>query len=129
MLASQLTHSPSTCPPNRGKANWLLGPYGPPHEFFNGSGFTGGPALTRGVFVAQAAWQNGSTSRNWINGAFVGVTLGAGNGPGTVALGAGGAYAESLDGDLAEVIAYDSALSSTNLANVWIYLAAKYALS
>jgi hypothetical protein len=113
----------------QGSNNWLLGPYGPPHEFYNGSGFAGGPNVTRDVFVAQAAWQNGSISRNWINGTFVGATLGAGSGPGTLALGSAGAIAEPLDGDLAEVIAYDSALSETNLTNVWNYLAAKYAIS
>ncbi len=111
-----------------GSNNWLIGPYGPPQEFFNGTAFSGGPALTRDVFVAQAAWQNGSASRNFVNGAFVGATLGAGSGPGTVTLGAGGSFGEPLDGDLAEVIAYDSALSTDNLARVWAYLAAKYAL-
>jgi hypothetical protein len=113
----------------QGSNNWMIGPYGPPHDFFNGAGFTGGPNLTRGVFVAQAAWQNGSASRNFVNGAFVGSALGAGTGPGVLGLGIGGMFAEPLDGDLAEVIAYDSALSTTNLANVWNYLATKYALS
>lgn len=113
----------------QGSNNWLIGPYGPPHEFYNGGDFTGGPALTRGIFVAQAAWQDGSVSRNWVNGAFVGSVLGAGSGPGTLALGLSGAFPEPLDGDLAEVIAYDSALSEVNLANVWNYLAAKYALT
>jgi hypothetical protein len=113
----------------QGSNNWMIGPYGPPHDFFNGGGFTGGPALTRGIFVAQAAWQNGSASRNWLNGAFAGATLGGGGGPGTLGLGIGGVFAEPLDGDLAEVIAYGSALSDTNLARVWNYFAAKYALS
>ena len=80
----------------QGSNNWLLGPYGPPHEFFNGVSFTGGPALTRAVFVAQAAWQNASVSRNWINGMFVGAALGAGGGPGTVGLGTGGSNFEPL---------------------------------
>jgi hypothetical protein len=113
----------------QGSNNWLLGPYGPLHEFYNGGGFAGGPAVTRDVFVVQAAWQNGSISRNWFNGAFVGAVLGAGSGPGTLAFGSGGVISEPLDGDLAEVIAYDSALSELNLTNVWSYLAAKYALS
>ena len=113
----------------QGSNNWLLGPYGPVHEFYNGVDFTGGPEPVSGVFVAQAAWQDGSTSRNFINGVVVGTTVGAGVGPGTVALGAGGAFAEPLDGDIAEVFAYDSALSDTDLARVWNYLAAKYALS
>lgn len=112
----------------QGSNNWLIGPYGPPHEFFNGTNFTDGPAVTRDIFVAQAAWQDGSTSRNFVNGVFVGSALGAGGGPGTVGLGTGGAAFEPLDGDLAEVIAYDSALSEVNLANVWNYLATKYAL-
>jgi hypothetical protein len=113
----------------QGTNNWLIGPYGPPHDFFTGENFTGGPALTRGVFVAQAAWQNGSNSRNFVNGSFAGAMLGAGTGPGTVCLGAAGTYPEGLDGDLAEVIAYDSALSEANLDGVWRYLAAKFALS
>lgn len=112
----------------QGSANWLIGPYGPPHEFYNGGGFTGGQPVVRGRFVAQAAWQNGSVSRNFVNGSFVGATLGGGTGPGTLGLGIVGAFSEGLDGDLAEVIAYDSALSTTNLANVWAYLATKYQL-
>ncbi len=112
----------------QGSNNWLIGPYGPLHDFYDGV-FSGGPALVRGQFVAQAAWQDGSVSRNFVNGAFAGSALGAGDGPGTVALGAGGLIGEGLEGDLAEVIAYDSALSEINLANVWSYLAAKYELS
>ena len=95
----------------------------------NGGAFSGGPVPVLGRFVMQAAWQNGSNSRNFVNGAFVGSVLGTGTGPGTVGLGTGGTYAEPLDGDLAEVIAYDSALSEANMAGVWQYLAAKYQLS
>jgi hypothetical protein len=112
----------------QGSNNWLIGPYGPVHEFYNGGGFAGGPVPVVGRFVAQAAWQSGSVSRNFVNGGFVGSALGAGSGPGTVGLGTGGAYGEGLDGDLAEVIAYDSALNDVNLAHVWSYLAAKYHL-
>ena len=112
-----------------GATNWLIGPYGFVHEFFNGTSFTGGPAWVTDQFVVQAAWQNGSTSRNFVNGSFVGPALGAGVSPGTLALGTAGAFAEPIEGDLAEVIAYDSAMSDNNLANVWNYLAAKYALS
>ena len=46
-----------------------------------------------------------------------------------MSLGTEGAYLEGIEGDVAEVIAYDSALDSTNLAALWNYLAAKYALS
>jgi hypothetical protein len=112
-----------------GSNNWLLGPYGPVHEFYNASGFTGGPASAPGQFVVQAAWQDGGVSRNFLNGAFVGAALGAGGGPGTFGLGTGGSAFEPLDGDLAEVIAYDSALCEANLTDVWNYLAAKFALS
>ena len=112
-----------------GSNNWLIGPYGPVHEFYNTGGFTGGVVSTPGQFVAQASWQDGSLSRNFVNGSFVGSALGAGGGPGTFGLGTGGASYEPLDGDLAEVIAYDSALSEVNLANVWNYLATKYALT
>src|SRR5205085_465039 len=112
-----------------GSNNWLIGPYGAAHDFFMGEDFTGGPALMRGVFVAQAGWQTGSASRNFVNGSVVGNPLGGSSGPGLLSLAAGGAYGEALDGDLAEVIAYDSALSTENMANVWSYLAAKYSLS
>ena len=113
----------------QGSTNWLLGPYSLKHDFFNGTGFTNGPAVVQGRFVAQAAWQNGTASRNFVNGSFVGSTLGAGGNPGTFGLGTSGAFFEGLVGDIAEVIAYDSALSDLNLANVWNYLTAKFALS
>jgi hypothetical protein len=70
-----------------------------------------------------------SASRKFVNGSFVGSVLGAGSGPGTLALGTAGMFGEPIEGDLAEVIAYDSALSDANMANVWAYLAAKYAIS
>jgi hypothetical protein len=113
----------------QGSNNWLLGPYDAKHDFFYGDGFTDGPAVDAGTFVAQAALQNGSTSRNWINGAFVGTTQGAGNAPGTIYLGAAGTFAEPLGGDIAEVIAFDSALSDADMTRVWDYLRAKFALT
>ena len=113
----------------QGTNNWLLGPYSFVHDFFQGGDFTGGPAVVTSQFVVQATWQDGSASRNWINGAFVGTPRAAGAGPGTVSLGAVGAYPEALDGDVAEIIIYDVALSEAQLAQVWAYLAAKYGLT
>ena len=72
--------------------------------------------------MAQAAWQSGSASRNWINGAFVGDTRGAGSAPGTIYLGGAGAFAEPLGGDIAEVIAFNAALSDADMARVWDFL-------
>jgi len=123
--------SGSTSDPRRvvqGSNNWLLGPYGFVHDFFNGTAFTDGPAWTQNQFVVQAAWQNGTVSRNFVNGAFVGAALGAGTSPGTLALGTAGQFAEPLGGDLAEVIACDSALSDANMARVWNYLRGKWDL-
>jgi hypothetical protein len=113
----------------QGSNNWLLGPYDAKHDFFYGDGFTDGPAISAGTFVAQAALQNGSTSRNWINGAFAGSTQGAGSAPGTIYLGAAGTFAEPLGGDIAEVIAFNSALSDADIGRVWDYLRAKFALT
>ncbi len=123
--------SGNTSDPRRvvqGSNNWLMGPYGLVHEFFNGVGFTGGPAWVTNQFVVQAVWQNASASRNFVNGGFVGAALGAGIAPGTLALGAAGAFGEPIEGDLAEVIAYDSALSDANMTNVWNYLRGRYDL-
>lgn len=112
----------------QGSNNWLLGPYALTHDFHDG-GFAGGPPVATGVFVAQAAWQDGAQSLNWVNGNFVGNPIGGGAGPGLLSLGAVGTFAEPLNGDVAEVIVYDSALSGGDMANVWAYLASKYGLS
>jgi hypothetical protein len=114
----------------QGSNNWLIGPYALTHDFFQTTQFATGPAVVQNQFVAQAAWQNGASSRNWVNGAFVGSTVAAGDGPGIVGLATEGTYAaEVLNGDIAEVIIYNSALSDTDLSRVWDYLASKYALS
>jgi hypothetical protein len=113
----------------QGSENWLIGPYGPVYEFYNGGGFTGGSVSSIGQLAAHGSWQDGVTSRNWVNGAFVGSTLAEGTAPLTINIGAEGAFPEGLQGDLAEVLAYDSALSEPNLAAVWGYLAAKHSLS
>lgn len=113
----------------QGANNWLIGPYALKHDFFNGSDFTDGPATVEDQFVAQAAWQDGSESKNWVNGAFVGNVLVGGGSPGALALGSEGAYLEGIDGDVAEVLAYDSALDATNLEALWNYFASKFALS
>jgi len=121
----------STSAPRRavqGSNNWLLGPYDLQHNFFNGSSFSDGPATVLGQFVVHASWQDGSQSRNWVNGSFVGSTLGAGIGPGTLGLGTAGGFLEPLDGDVAEVLVYDSALSLADMWAVWSYLAGKYHL-
>jgi hypothetical protein len=113
----------------QGSANWLIGPYALVHEFYAGENFVGGPATQNGVFVVQAGWQNGLVTRNYINGALVGQANDGGNVAGIIGLGTEGNYAEPLNGDIAEVLAFDTALSAEDIDRVWDFFAAKYQLA
>jgi hypothetical protein len=112
----------------QGGNNWLLGGYDLKYAIYNGNDFVAGPATTPGRFVVQTAWQSGLETRNYVDGELVGTLTGA-SAPGAVALGAAGGYAEPAEGDIAEVIAYDRALSDAERAGVEKYLAEKYGIT
>ena len=112
----------------QGAANWMLGPYGAKYDFYAGGSFTSGPPLVPGAFVLQTGWQDTGVSRNYVNGVLVGQYAGAGA-PGNICLGAGGAYAEGLNGDIAEVLVYNWALDDSFRAGIEQYLREKYQLT
>ena len=85
-------------------------------------------ALSSGNYFLLTVLWNGVNSLAWTNGT-AGSTVSAGaNSVTGLTLGAHYSAIAPLNGDVAEVIVYNSALSSSDRAQVWNYLNNKYAL-
>jgi hypothetical protein len=110
----------------QGSTNWLIGPYGGSYRYYNGAHITG-DAVTIGRFVYASVIQTEVSGAYWLDGGLVGAN-GNKNAPGTVGLGAQGAYPDVLGGDIAEVLFYDRALLTSERQDVEAYLKAKYSL-
>lgn len=108
-----------------GPFNWLMGPYSGKYKVHNGT-FIDGPDLVASQFVLCTYIHDGTTGRFWVDGVFIGSNT---NGvvPRQIGLGASGAFAEPLNGDIAEVIGYDIDKTSQRVA-IEQYLSRKYAL-
>lgn len=107
----------------RGGSNWLIGPYSNLHQAYAG-GFLSpaGPAVVQDQFVIHTVTQNATTTTGYVNGTQYG-THSSPTYPGDVYL---GSATEPLDGDMAAFVAYDSVLSSGDLATVWDFWTAKW---
>jgi Concanavalin A-like lectin/glucanases superfamily len=106
--------------------NWLIGPYVSIHQLYAGSWATpNGPSVTLGAFIVHTATQNASAAVSFVNGTQYGTVATPGY-PGAIALGAGGEFSDPLNGDIGEVVLYDSVLSPADRQAVEDYLAAKW---
>jgi hypothetical protein len=116
-----------------GGGNWLIGPYqqgggSSRYSTYNGAFLPDGPVTTQNAFVIQSVVQQTGLAEHWINATSYGTN--AQNGVvGTIALGAGGTFAEPGNCDIAEVIFYRRALTPLERGRVEGYLALKYGLS
>jgi hypothetical protein len=114
-------------------ANWLIGPYTNHHQLYNGAFIpTNGSisAVVENVFALVCGLQSSGDAKLFINGVQSGTNTQNGA-PGTIYLGHGigpPPYSETLDGDIAEVIVYDSALGTTNRQSIETYLNGKWAI-
>ena len=106
--------------------NWLIGPYSLIYRAYN-SAFLDGAATTQNLFIVSCMRQLSGDAKLFNNGTQV-ATNANNTAPGQMALGASGAFGEPLDGDIAEVIVYNSALSTTDRQAVEAYLDNKYNL-
>lgn len=106
-----------------GGANWLIGPYLNEWRVFNG-GFIGAGGLTPGAFRVHTFIQNAGGGTFWLNGSLVGSNANTAV-PNTIALGAAGTFVEAIDGDVAEIIGYNTDVSSQRTA-IEAYLKAKW---
>lgn len=110
-----------------GTQHWLIGPYTLTYNFYNGN-FIPGPATAQNQFVYQSVRQETGNAESWVNG------ISQGTNTDNTALNSidfGGesfSGTESLDGDIAEVIIYSSALSVTDRQTVEAYLAEKWGI-
>lgn len=102
--------------------NWLIGPYNNKHQMFAGS-FADGGALTQNVFVLGHCIGNSFR----LNGTTIGSA--GSNVPGFIGLGAKGAFAEPLDGDICEVIIEEEQNDSTEESTIKTYIASEYGLT
>lgn len=105
----------------QGSNNWLMGPYTNIHRLYSGVGFIDGPAVSQNVFVKSISYADpgaGSPAPVLrVNGTAYGPGSGASY-PGTIGLGVSGAFAETADSDVAEVIAWNRILSAAELNDV-----------
>ncbi len=113
----------------QGSANWLMGPYNNTYQTYNGGWVPGAPAVVQDQFVLQeAVITSGGALTAYVNGTSYGTRTGVY--PGKLYLGPGDEtappYKEPLDGDIAEMLVYTSALSAADRANVETYLRAKW---
>jgi hypothetical protein len=140
LVAGELTlfavyNSQSTSGSHRavqGSNNWLIGPYDGKHELYAGNfASPAGPAVQAGVFVIQTVTLDSSTATNYIDGASIG-TVSSPTYPGAnlfLAYSVGSPpYPEALNGDVAEVLVYDSLLSDPDREDVEAYLTDKWGL-
>lgn len=110
-----------------GSNRWTIERFGGNHVQYAGSVVTGG-ALTLGTWLYTSAIFNGASSGLWKNGVAdpgspVNAGAGACNGI-RVGTGFDGIYS----GDIAEVLVYNVALSTSDRQSVESYLAAKYGI-
>lgn len=109
-----------------GGNNWLVGPYSGNHKQYSGA-FITGPAVVQNAFVQTTSRQTNVLSEFRVNRTAIG-SNGSTTAIGVVNLGAAGAFSEPLDGDVAELICFDVALSDADRTTVEGYLRGKYNL-
>lgn len=112
--------------------NWLIGPYavsGTTHyQAFNG-GFTGGPATVPNVFAIQIVAGDASNCESWVNGTLAGTNASSPTTPGAMGLGISNAFSEPLNGDIAEVLAWNRRFIRSEIEGLGRYLSREYAIS
>ena len=115
----------------QGSSNWLIGPYQGRVKYYSAGSWisTGVPQVANRYYLAIAS-NSGSESTFWIDGfdyTTDSTRLGT---PGTLHLGASGHQtSHTLNGHVAEVFAFDAAISAENRTNLSKYLAEKWALA
>ncbi len=110
----------------QGSNNWLLGPYAGQYRYHAGNWVGTPPGVTQYQFIYQTAVQNATLATNYVNGTSYG-TLANPIYPGTVSLGGSGMYpGEILNGDIAELLVYTTALTAAQRQAVEAYLASKW---
>ncbi len=114
----------------QGSHNWLIGPYGNRVGYHpNGWVSYNRVSLTAEKFYLAVAITTEQESRFYVNGKDETENTGAKYWPGTLHLGASGASTgEKLNGYICEMIAYDKALSSTELSSLNEYFAYKWGI-
>jgi tripartite motif-containing protein 71 len=114
----------------QGSHNWLIGPYGNRVGYHpNGWASYNRVSLTAEKFYLAVAITTEQESRFYVNGKDETENTGAKYWPGTLHLGASGASTgEKLNGYICEMIAYDKALSSTELSSLNDYFAYKWGI-
>lgn len=106
--------------------NWLMGPYNGLNQLYNGSFINGGTASANTWYYATGYGSPGSAGL-YVNGVLT--TGGSSTAPGQIDIGgAVGAFAEPLNGDIAEIIVYSAVLTAAQIEIVHAYIRSKYNL-
>jgi len=115
-----------------GANNWLIGPYGGPgqagtHRLFDGAFIDSGNGTTLPV-ISTALGSSTAAEQFFLNGGLVGSNNGTTT-PGTVGLGAEGAFAEAAKSDIGLVLVFDTTLTNDERIGVEYYMAQAYGLA
>lgn len=113
-----------------GSNNWLVGPYDQYISHFAVTNWVARDivAATENQFFSASAINNSAASTFYVDGVDVTQDSTQIGSPSTIGLGAEGAIAEPLEGDLAEVIIYDRVLSDLERQEVDNYINMKWGL-
>lgn len=115
----------------QGSQNWLIGPYGNNVAFHQPSGgwvSHGRVPLVAEKFYLAVGVTTDQESRFYVNGKDETTNQGARYWPGSLHLGASGGSGERLNGYICEMLAYDKALSSAELADLNEYFSYKWGI-
>lgn len=102
----------------------FMGPYVGRYRNYTGA-YGNGPKVEAGRWVVQTLRQTGGRAELWIDGTPEATAKKTAD-PGPLILGRQGAYSDELDGSVAEVLAYDRALSDAELAAIQAALVEAY---
>jgi hypothetical protein len=108
----------------QGSNNWLIGPRTDNHQYYNGALIIGPPIVNEKFVYAGVICSTGNNEFR-VNGVSYGNN--ANNGvPGTIGLGTSGSSGERLAGDIAEIVAFNKALSTSERDQLEAYFKLKY---
>ncbi|NQT52552.1 PEP-CTERM sorting domain-containing protein [bacterium] len=114
----------------QGSNNWLIGPYNNELRHYAAGWVSTGTAVTPTEFYLAEATNDGAASLFRVDGVNRTTSSSPTGVPGTIHLGGSGAFpAELLNGDMAEVLVYDRALTNRESNRVGMYFQDKYGLA
>ena len=111
----------------QGSNNWLIGPYQGKIAHYAGSWVSLNKPLVIGSYYIATAVNDGSSSKFFVNGQDMTQSPNYIGNPGVIHI--GGRPNDRMNGHIAEVIAYNQSLGSSDINNIGKYLSGKWEVS